>query len=259
VVATVPFLYDKVHMNHNISAAQVPWKEAEARLPANSLVIVRDSGPYLLHLNPYSENSPDLDGPILYAVDRNAKTFDVIAAHPDRKPYMESTSNTALDDAIHSPDAVPPDIFVEPISVHSGPAVTFTVKVSNPGAAPSAVASIQAGRTSAQRVLTPDPSGDGTYSTQWTVVPASAGAAAPAGALPVSGRGTIAIVAGLGNDASAAASLPQEREKFTFRVRNGEVQVLSPSRKTVIQVKDGLNVQTDVGHLSALHVGVSAP
>ena len=30
VVATVPFLYDKSKMNHNISAAQVPWKEAAA-------------------------------------------------------------------------------------------------------------------------------------------------------------------------------------------------------------------------------------
>lgn len=259
VVATAPFLYDKIQMNHNISAAQVPWKQAEARLPANSLVVVRDSGPYLLHLNPFSENSPDLDGPILYSVDRKSKTFDVVAAHPDRKPYMEITSNTALDDAIHSPDAVPPEIFVEPIAVHSGPVVTFSVKVRNPGAAPSVVASIQAGTHAAQRVLTPDPSGDGTYSTKWSVVPEPAQAGAPAGALPVSGHGTITILAGVGNDASSAASVPQEREKFTFRVRNGEVQVLSPSRKTVMQVKDGLNVQTDVGHLSALSVGVSTP
>jgi hypothetical protein len=257
VVATVPFLYDKSRMNHNISAAQVPWKEAN--LPAHSLVIVRDSGPYLLHLNPFSQNTPDLDGPVLYAVDRHAKNFDVIAAHPDRTPYMEITSNTALDDAIHQPDAVPPHIFVEPIVVHTGGVVTFTVKVTNPQGAQSVVASIQAGNRSEQRVLTPDPSGDGTYSTEWTVVPESSGANAPTGSLPVSGRGTIAVVAGLGGDPSAAGSLPQQREKFTYRVRDGQVQVLSPSRKTVIQVEDGRIVQQDVGSLSNLHVDVAAP
>ena len=258
VVATVPFLYDKSKMNHNISAAQVPWKEAAAKLPANSLVIVRDSGPYLLHLNPYSENTPDLDGPVLFAVDHNARNFDVIAAHPHRAPYMEITSNTALDDTIHHPDAVPPQISVEPIKVHSGAAVTFTVKMTNPQGAPSVVASIQVGDRSEQRVLTPDPSGDGTYSTQWTVVPESAGANAPAGALPASGRGTIAVLAGIGNDAPAAGSVPQQREKFTYRVRDGAVQVLTPSRKTVIQLVDGLIVQRDVGSLTNLRVGVDA-
>ena len=53
VVATVPFLYDKSAMNRRISAAQEPWRRRDAmQLPGRSLVIVRDSGPYLLHLQP---------------------------------------------------------------------------------------------------------------------------------------------------------------------------------------------------------------
>ncbi len=260
VLATVPFLYDKSHMNHNISDAQVPWKEAEAQLPANSLVVVRDSGPYLLHLNPFSENSPDLDGPVLYAVDRSAKTFDVLAAHPGRKAFMEITSDAELDDAIHHPDASPPTIWVEPITVHSGPAVTFHVRVRNPGGGAAVVASLQAGDHSEQRVLTPDPSGDGTYSTEWTVAADASGPdAVPSGAVPVSGRGTIAVDAGIGNDPSAAASGPQEREKFSYRVRDGQLQVLAPSRKTVIDPASSRNVQRDVGHLSSLHVTVDTP
>ena len=69
-LATVPFLYDKSAMNHRISAAQEPWQHSTDSLRGKSLVIVRDSGPYLLHLNPFSENAPDLDGRVLYAVDR---------------------------------------------------------------------------------------------------------------------------------------------------------------------------------------------
>ena len=259
VVATVPFLYDKAQMNHNISAAQVPWREAAEKLPPKSLVIVRDSGPYLLHLNPYSINAPGLDGRILYAVDRGSKSFDVIDAHPDRTPYMETTSNTALDDAIHQPDAVPPQIFVDKIQVHSAPALTFTVMMRNPTNAPSLVASIQAGTRTDQRVLTPDPSGDGTSSTRWTIVPDTGGVPATADTVPVAGRGTITVLAAGGADPASAAAGPQQRERFTFRVHGGDVQVLTPSRKTVIQAVDGRIVAQDVGELSNLHVVVGAP
>jgi hypothetical protein len=258
-LATVPFLYDKSRMNHNISAAQVPWKDADARVPDNSLVVVRDSGPYLLHLNPYGINAPDLDGRVLYAVDRNAKTFDLLDRYPDRTPIMEITSNTALDDAIHHPDAVPPRIFLEPITVHAAPAVTFRVQVRNPGGAAATVASIQVGDQADQRVLEPESAGSTTYATEWTVVPSSDAAAVARGGIPVSGRGVISIYAGLGTDASNAVNGPQEREKFTFRVRDGEVQVLDPSRKTFITPDGGRNVQRDVAKLGTLHVTVTTP
>ena len=75
----------------------------------------------------------------------------------------------------------------------------------------------------------------------------------------MSGRGTIAVYAGIGKDPSAAASGVQEREKFTYRVRGGQLQVLDPSRKTVIDPASTRNVQQDVGSLSRLHVSVDTP
>ena len=257
VVATVPFLYDKARMNHNISAAQEPWKEASAKLPANSLVIVRDSGPYLLHLNPYSENTPDLDGPVLYAVDHNAKNFDVIAAHPHRTPYMEITSNTALDDAIHHSDASPPQITVAPIRVHSGAAVTFTVKMTNPQGAPSVVASIQVGDRSEQRVLTPDPSGTAPTPRSSRSCRSRRRRTRPRRAPGVghAGRSPSSPASGTTRRRRLVAAAARE---FTYRVRDGAVQVLTPARKTVIQLVDGLIVQQDVGSLSNLRVGVDA-
>jgi hypothetical protein len=79
------------------------------------------------------------------------------------------------------------------------------------------------------------------------------------GGIPVSGRGVISVYAGLGTDASNAVNGPQEREKFTFRVRDGEVQVLDPSRKTFITPDGGRNVQRDVAKLGTLHVTVATP
>jgi hypothetical protein len=69
----------------------------------------------------------------------------------------------------------------------------------------------------------------------------------------------VSIYAGLGSDPSNAMNGPQEREKFTFRVRDGEVQVLDPSRKTFITPGEGRNVQRDVDELGTLHVTVATP
>jgi len=54
VVTTIPFLVTKLDNNHAISEAQVPWRDAEAAFNGRSLVFVEDSGPYLVHLNPFS-------------------------------------------------------------------------------------------------------------------------------------------------------------------------------------------------------------
>src|SRR5262249_5442748 len=78
VLAPVPFLYDKVQKNHHISVAQAVWRDANAKIPSGSLVIVRDSGPYVMHLNPFGTNSPNLDGPLLFAVDRGLDNFDLL-------------------------------------------------------------------------------------------------------------------------------------------------------------------------------------
>jgi hypothetical protein len=42
-------------------------------------------------------------------------------------------------------------------------------------------------------------------------------------------------------------------------VRDGEVQVLDPSRKTFITPDGGRNVQRDVAKLGTLHVTVATP
>jgi len=255
VVATVPFLYDKSRMNHTISAAQEPWRHATDALPGRSLVIVRDSGPYLLHLNPFSENAPDLDGRVLFAVDRFADSFRLLDHYPNRTPYVERTNYRLLDNPVKHPDAKVPTITVLPIAVKSGPVVTLKVQMRNPTNEAAVVATLKIGNVVDQRALSPSPSGS--YETQWTLVPASA-VDVPDDAIRVRGQGLFTVSGAVGATSAQAATGRQVREEYAFRVHDGAVQVLDPPRKSVIFAEPGRIVQHDVGSLSKLHVDVSA-
>ena len=255
VVATVPFLSDKSAMNHTISAAQEPWLHATDALPGRSLVIVRDSGLYLLHLNPFSENAPDLDGRVLYAVDRFADSFRLLDHYPNRTPYFERTTYPLLDNPVKHPDAKVPTITLLPIAVKSGPVVTLKVRLRNPTNAAAVVATLRIGNVVEQRALSP--SASGRYETQWTLVPAGA-VDVPDGAIPVRGQGLFTVSRTVGATSAQAATGRQVREEYAFRVHDGAVQVLDPPRKSVIFAEPGRIVQHDVGSLSKLHVDVSA-
>ena len=240
--ATAPFLYDKSAMNHHISAAQQPWQHATDSLPGKSLVIIRDSGPYLLHINPFSQNSPDLDGRVLFAVDRGPESFGLIDRYPDRTPYIQRTSNPALDDAIHHADDPPPIVSVLPVKIVSGPTVTLTVRVRNPRDQASVVAVLKVDNRVEQRFLTPSPAGDGVYETQWILAPAGVAATTGAAAndvIPVSGTGTFTVTGASGPTGVAALNGHQVRQRYAFRVHDGAVQVLDPPRKTVVRPAKG--------------------
>jgi len=256
-VATAPFLYDKSAMNHHISEAQAPWEHSTDSLPGKSLVIIRDSGPYLLHINPFSLNSPDLDGRVLYAVDRGADSFSLLERYPDRTPYIQRTSDPALDDAIHHADASPPTISLLPVSVVSGPEVTLRVQVRNPRQQAAVVAVLKIGDRVDQRTLEPSASDPDVYETEWTLVPSTA-TSPPDGAIAVSGQGALTVSGASAPTASEALTGHQVRERYAFRVHEGEVQLLNPPRKTVVRPTKDRIVLRDVGGLSTLHVDVTS-
>jgi hypothetical protein len=257
VVATVPFMYDKSAMNKGISEAQVPWEDSTASLPGKSLVIVRDSGPYLLHINPFSENSPDLDGRVLYAVDRGAGSFALLDRYPDRTAYIQRTSDPALDDALHHSDAVPPKISLLPIKVVEGGAVTLRVQVRNPTNAAAVVVVLQVDNRVDQRTLAPSVSGNGIYETEWTLAPESEVTPGD-GQFPVSGQGSVVVRSGSGATTAQALTGRLAQEKFAYQVDGATMKLLEPSLRTVIQPVNGIIVQRDVGHLSTLAVDAVA-
>jgi hypothetical protein len=256
VAGAAPFLYDSAATNRRISLAQEPWRAATASLHRKSLIIVRDSGPYLLHINPFSQNTPDLDGRLLFAVDRGAGSFTLLDRYPDRAPYVERTSNPLLDDAIHHTDASPPTVSLIPLVVHEGGVVTVRVRVRNPSNAPVVMAMLQVGHRLDQRVLTADPTRPGVYETEWKLAPAGSPATST-GAVPVTGAGSFTVIAAAGASATEALNVSNGHEvleRFTSRVHDGRLQVLTPSRRTVVQPVDGRIVLRDVAHLPTLRV-----
>jgi 4-amino-4-deoxy-L-arabinose transferase-like glycosyltransferase len=254
VLATLPFLYDKSAMNHRLSAAQEPWRASSANVPANSLVFVRDSGPFLLHLNPYSLNAPDLDGPVLWSVDRGAAMFTLLDRYPDRRPYIQRTNYPLLDNSVKHPDAKVPTISLLPITVVSGPVVTLHVTARNPDHDPAVVVTLEIGDRVEQRTLEPTSPGATTYETTWRLAPSSTSATGDT--VPVSGRGLLSVSASTGASAVQAMQNRQLREQFAYRLHEGEVQVAKPPRKTVVIPESGRIVLHDVGGLTKLRVRV---
>jgi hypothetical protein len=256
VLATLPFLYDKSAMNHRLSAAQVPWRESSAKVPANSLVFVRDSGPYLLHMNPYSLNTPDLDGPVLWSVDRGAGLFTLLDRYPDRTPYIQRTNYPLLDNSVKHPDAKVPTISLLPITVVSGPVVTLHVTARNPNHDAAVVVTLEIGDRTEQRTLHPTSPGATTYQTTWQLAPSTVAAAGADGTVPVSGRGLFTVSAATGASDVQAMQNRQVRLQYAYRAHEGEVQVVKPPRKTVVIPESGRIVLHDVGGLTKLRVRV---
>jgi hypothetical protein len=259
---TVPYAASKVDPNHEISAAQEPWKDATDSIDQDALVIVENSGPYLLHLNPYSMNEPGLDGRILYALDRGAENIDAITAHLDRNPYLERTTDPRFDDPVVYHDAPIPRVSLIPLRVLHGNRVTLRVRVKSPSGR-AVVAYVDIGNQVEQRTLSTDATPNETFETEWTLVPAGSPAAAQPGALTLTGRlGDVRV--GVGSAPSAADALAgrQELEQFSYRVDDqaGTVDMLYPSRKfmgerpkrtihlTEVDDLRGLDVELTVNH-----------
>ena len=211
---TVPFLVDRVDTNHSISEAQVPWQEAVHRFHGRSLVFVEDSGPYLLHLNPFSANPPDLDGRILYATDRGDENLDLIADHPGRRVYFERT-NLSTNDTLNNPDLPTPTVTVTPMHVERAASFTVHVTVRNTTDDPTVTAFLSVGDVAEEHTLSTTATRGDEFETEWTVAVPTA-AAPESGTIPLSAaHGTIVV----GTRHATSASATPRRAPHTRAVR----------------------------------------
>ena len=218
VVATIPLLAVKIDQNHSISVAQEPWRVAADTIHGRALVFVSFSGPYLLHLNPFSENPPDLDGRILYATDRGAENLDLIATRPGRTPYFETT-NLSRDETLTDPDLPVPTITVTRAGIEQGSTVTLHATVTNTSDNPTVVAYLQVGDAVVARTLSTTAKRGDVFDTQWTVAPS---ASAVPDAVPLVDRlGTVAVGLATGATADAALAAPHRQEQYSYRTDAG--------------------------------------
>jgi hypothetical protein len=232
--ATVPFLVDRITLNHRVSEAQVPWRDATDGLD-DALVIVARSGPYLLHLDPFSSNAPDLDGDVLYAADRGPENLELIAAHPDRTPYVEAVDRTPYSAATDLDFAQTLRAFshrdvhvsVTPIVVERGPVVVVRADITSDRAQRVMVASLRVGDVVDTLVLGTDAARGETFVAEWRLS-TGAGSGAP-GTIPVpAAAGNFRVDAAGGADAPSAMTGPHDRLRFSYRVHDGELEVLDP-------------------------------
>jgi len=228
VAATLPFAVDRLAVNRDISESQVPWKDSVAGVGDHALVFVEQAGAYLLFLNPYSSNTADLDGPILYANDRGAEDLALIASRPGRTPYLQKTS-VPPPKAVPNDSPITPRITVVRMRVLRAGVVVVHVRVTNTGDAKVVVASIDTGGTVHRRTLATDATRGATYETEWTVAAPGAPSAGP-GTVPLAAAsGSVTVYAGFG-PTEAAASRPVLRDRIVYRVVGAHAEMLLPPR-----------------------------
>jgi 4-amino-4-deoxy-L-arabinose transferase-like glycosyltransferase len=254
VAATVPFLVDRIDANHTVSESQAPWRDAVKLVHDRALVIVSRSGPYLLQLNPFSENSPDLDGRILYATDRGPVNLALLAAHPDRTPYLESTDLTT-EQTLTETDIPVAAVKVTPITVQRGPLLTVHVTVTNTTGDPFVVASLRVGTAPAQtRVLSTTSTRGESFDTEWqvAVAPGTTGAITASPAL-----GSVLVDAGTGTGTEAALAGPHDRLRLSYRVDGTRLEVLEPGTPVRFRTVDGTVKPRHAASLDTLSVDVT--
>ena len=253
VLVTVPFAVSRLDVNHTISAAQEPWKQSDQVAPANSLVFVEQSGLYLLLLNPYSSNSANLDGRVLYSTDQGPTDIDLIRSRPGRTPYLQTTT---VPPSLADPtaDAPTPEISLVPLRVLETGAAVVRARVTNTSGAKVVVVRLQTEDHIEQQLLTTDGRAGQTFDVEWVVAPPGTG---PAGAITVDRRATnLSVVVGFG-------ATEKEAARFHVRgvvptVRDGDsLSMLLPVRYARAGIVNDHRGWIEVGDMAELTVDVA--
>lgn len=118
------------------------FEEVDAALagaPPGSVVFLRTPTPagYLVVRYPFLLNDPDLDGPVLYAVDLGAENAVLASSLPDRRPYLLHQQVPA------GGDLFDPEWLVTELALAPGP---ISVQVTPPAHAPELEAYVIDGR-----------------------------------------------------------------------------------------------------------------
>lgn len=219
VVGTVPAALSRFDVSRDISVRQEPWRTSVADLRGRALVFVSDTAPYLLYLNPFSSNAPDLDDRILYASDRNPEMLDLIAEMPDRTPYLQQGSVPAPEVGPRE-DPLDLDVTLTPVEVRRAPALDLAVTAAAPRDAARMVLVLEA--EGVREVRSAD-ARDGAFAPTFRV------AAPGGGGNELAARGHLSITVGYGADDADALAHPEARHEVEVRIVDGVIEAFVPS------------------------------
>jgi hypothetical protein len=221
-LGTVPAALSRFDVNRDISVRQEPWRTSVEGIDGEALVFVSDTAPYLLYLNPFASNGPELDDRILYAADAGPAMLDLIAAMPDRTPYLQQGS-VASQELGPREDPYDLRVDVQPIRVHRGATLTLTTTIVPPDDASYASIRIQTGGTDLK--FTRQLTGPARGLVEQHVLALDG----VDGALPVGERGAVTVTVGFGSTARAARAAPRLRQQLQYRVADGAIEALLPA------------------------------
>jgi hypothetical protein len=249
LLGTVPAAVTRFDVNRDISLQQVPWRESVESIDDRAIVFVADTAPYLLFINPFSANAPDLDGRILYAADGSPDMLDLIAEQPDRTPYLQQGTIAAPDTGPRE-DPADLDVTITPVDVRSGRTLTLTATIDAPTDASFVHVDVSTGTASHSRTLRVERSGPA------PTVRLTLAAPGAIGDLSTDGRGKISVTLGWGATEAAAAA-ERVREEIVYRVAADRLEVLLPSAKLRKVLVDGDRVWRRSLALDQLRVDVT--
>lgn len=129
-LVTVPLTAGRLGLNRELSRGQIAWRTSVEQLSEPALVVVAATA-YLLYINPYSANTLDLDGDIIYATNAWPSLFRLLDAHPDRTPYLQRAT-LSPEELLPSESPQRAEIVLDPILNVQGDAVEVTLVVVPP-------------------------------------------------------------------------------------------------------------------------------
>ncbi len=223
VVVSAPIALNRLQLNRELSQNNLPWARSVEAIERPALVVVSPT-PYLLFLNPFAINGPDLDREILYAADAGPRVLDLVEAEPDRTAYLQRSTLEARELSPRE-DPRTPEVVMTPMQVEEGASVRLDVTAPAALAAPVTVAwvEVEGGNSSHSRAST-----DGRVEATWMLVPHTGAAPADTVRVP-SGLRTVHVMTGWGATAAEARRNPAVRRTFYVRSSTDGIAILLPA------------------------------
>ena len=93
---TAPVTTSRLSVNHELSAANEPWRESNESIDERALVVTAPGG-YVLFANPFASNGADFDSDVVYAVDNGVEVMQLVLEQDDRVAYLQRADRSTVD------------------------------------------------------------------------------------------------------------------------------------------------------------------
>jgi hypothetical protein len=171
---------------------------------------------------PFLENHPDLDQPVIYAVEGGPDDFEVLARYPKRTPYRLRAELRPGDELLD------PTRFIERLRLRRAPTQHIRVRIVNTTGAPTVATRARVGDQERTVVLDRTSRKGSTYDVVWTLTtdPTREDASETTITVPPS-TGDAEIEAGF---TDSDATTDRYQLVYPYSVSDGRVNLLTPGR-----------------------------